>query len=136
MIPVRIKHKLYSSSLFGVCIYKKINPIYNFGKEHMIGFGDWGICNNNNLTYGDIINIQINDQFKKQGYGNYILNYIISDIKNKNVRHTVIDVHPNNMAAINLYQKNGFVILSNDEKTKYITHYGTNPFLIKMYKLI
>ena len=59
-------------------------------------------------------NIIINENHRKNGYGEKLLNYIIKYVKNENYNDIVLYVYKFNENAIKLYEKKGFKIITQD----------------------
>lgn len=71
----------------------------------------------------DIINLFIEEDYRKKGYAQKLLNYVIE--KNKDVEKIMLEVKEDNVPAINLYKKLGFKKISERKnyyknKTAYI----------------
>jgi diamine N-acetyltransferase len=59
-------------------------------------------------------NIVIDENHRKNGYGEMLLNYIIEYAKNGNYNDIILYVYKFNESAIKLYEKKGFKILTQD----------------------
>lgn len=59
----------------------------------------------------DIINIIVDEQFRKKKVASCLIDYMISDLNNT-VKLITLEVRKSNIPAINLYQKFGFEIVS------------------------
>jgi len=59
-------------------------------------------------------NIVIDENYRKNGYGEILLNYIIEYAKNGKYNDIVLYVYKFNENAIKLYEKKGFKILTQD----------------------
>ena len=59
-------------------------------------------------------NIVIYENYRNNGYGEKLLNYIIEYAKNGNYNDIVLNVYKFNENAIKLYEKKGFKILTQD----------------------
>ena len=59
-------------------------------------------------------NIVIDENYRNNGYGEKLLNYIIEYSKNGNYNDIVLNVYRFNENAIKLYEKKGFEILTQD----------------------
>ncbi|NMA04819.1 MAG: GNAT family N-acetyltransferase [Acholeplasmataceae bacterium] len=59
-------------------------------------------------NYGQIIDIVIEEKYRKKGYGFKLLNYGINYLKGLNVNVVSLEVNVNNKAALSLYKKAGF----------------------------
>ena len=60
----------------------------------------------------EIVDIIIDAEYRKKGYGNKLLNNAINKIEESNCHNISLEVNCNNESAINLYKKNGFQIIS------------------------
>jgi len=59
-------------------------------------------------------NIVIDENYRNNGYGEKLLNYIIEYAKNGNYNDILLNVYKFNENAIKLYEKKGFKILTQD----------------------
>jgi len=59
-------------------------------------------------------NIVIDENHRKKGYGEILLNYLIEYAKNKKYNDIILYVYKFNENAIKLYEKKGFKILTQD----------------------
>ena len=64
---------------------------------------------------------------RKKGIGEKLLKYLIEKYENTNINNITLEVKENNIAAINLYKKYGFEIISIREKY----YNGTNGILME-----
>ena len=64
---------------------------------------------------------------RKKGIGEKLLKYLIEKYENTNINNITLEVKENNIAAINLYKKYGFKIISIREKY----YNGTNGILME-----
>ena len=60
------------------------------------------------LDEDEIMNIVTKKNYRKQGIGNLLLNRIILEAKDKNIKKVNLEVNENNIIAIHLYEKFGF----------------------------
>jgi len=90
------------------------------------------IENNNNLCYclsfngktigyliamlagetADILNIGIDPNFKRQGYGTALLNHLIEELKKRHISEILLEVRAGNKSAILFYKRQGFEEIS------------------------
>jgi len=61
-----------------------------------------------------IDNIVIDENYRNNGYGEKLLNYIVEYAKNRNYNDIVLNVYRFNENAIKLYEKKGFKIITQD----------------------
>ena len=60
------------------------------------------------LDTADILNIGIDADFKRQGYGTGLLNHLIEELKKKDIGEILLEVRAGNKSAIQFYKKQGF----------------------------
>lgn len=60
------------------------------------------------LDEAEILNIVIDNKFKRQSLGKYILEQTLTDISQQNIKTIFLEVGEKNIPAINLYLKFGF----------------------------
>lgn len=60
------------------------------------------------IDEAEILNIVIDNKFKRQNLGKYLLEQTINDISKKNIKTIFLEVGEKNTPAINLYLKFGF----------------------------
>lgn len=71
----------------------------------------------------DIVNIVVDKEYRKQGIGTKLLNYVFDTFND--VSNYILEVNEKNSAAINLYTVNNFVVINKREK-----YYGNDDALI------
>ena len=64
------------------------------------------------LDSADILNIGIDSDFKRQGYGTGLLNHLIEELKKKDIGEILLEVRAGNKSAIQFYKKQGFEEIS------------------------
>ncbi|MCX7695824.1 MAG: GNAT family N-acetyltransferase [Caloramator sp.] len=99
-------------------LYKELNSRY-FLKDYCymlyknnrpIGYGQ--VIKDNSLYY--LVNFGIIEEYRGRGYAYLFLNYILNDIKRKKeIKLLQLNVDNNNICAINLYKKVGFIEIDN-----------------------
>lgn len=84
------------------------NPFtYYFGlyeDNEIIGFINFDVM----YDRCELININILDDRKGNGYGNYLMNYMINIIKDMDISNITLEVSVDNLVAIKMYEKFGF----------------------------
>ena len=60
----------------------------------------------------DILNIGIDPDFKRQGYGTALLNHLIKEIRKRYIVEIFIEVRAGNQSAIQFYKNQGFEEIS------------------------
>jgi ribosomal protein S18 acetylase RimI-like enzyme len=120
---VTTERKIYNGNTFGIVWYR--GP--KFIGDNLIGYGDWRI--HKDKKYGELIHLGVREKYRNKGYGTGIAKHMIDDIKKYDINTIVLDVHPRNWMAQDLFKKVGFEMVdSNRMKQLYETHYGSNPF--------
>ncbi|MCI9234318.1 MAG: GNAT family N-acetyltransferase [Bacilli bacterium] len=74
--------------------------------------------------------IYVDSIFRKQGYGNILLEYMIQEAGELNCRNIFLEVREKNLSAIHLYQKNGFEIIGYRKQ-----YYGTEDGIVMKKEL-
>jgi len=64
------------------------------------------------LDSADILNIGIDTDFKRQGYGTALLNHLIEELRKRNIGEILLEVRAGNKSAIQFYKRQGFEKLS------------------------
>lgn len=64
------------------------------------------------LDTADILNIGIDPDFKRQGYGTALLNCLIEELRKKDIGEILLEVRAANKSAIQFYKKQGFEEIS------------------------
>ena len=81
--------------------------------EHIVGYGGvWLVCDN-----GDITNIAVHPDYRREGIGKKILDVMTDICKEKQISSITLEVRDGNLPAYNLYRKEGFVV--NGRRKKY-----------------
>jgi len=60
----------------------------------------------------DILNIGIDPDFKRQGYGTALLNHLIEEFRKRNIGEILLEVRAGNKSAIQFYKRQGFKEIS------------------------
>jgi ribosomal-protein-alanine N-acetyltransferase len=60
----------------------------------------------------DILNIGIDPDFKRQGYGTGLLNHLIEELKKRHIGEILLEVRAGNKSAIQFYKRQGFEEIS------------------------
>ena len=88
------------------------NPVASYfvaeSDHQIIGYGGlWHV-----LDEGDIINIAVNSQYRRQGIGQAILKKLLEEAEQKALCVLHLEVREGNEAAIHLYKKHGFEVIA------------------------
>jgi len=60
----------------------------------------------------DILNIGIDPDFKRQGYGTALLNHLIKELRKRHIGEILLEVRAGNKSAIQFYKRQGFEEIS------------------------
>jgi ribosomal-protein-alanine N-acetyltransferase len=83
------------------------------------------------IDEAEILNIVIDNKYKRQNLGMYLLEQTINDISRQNIRTIFLEVGENNIPAINLYSKFDF-----KEYNRRINYYKNKETAILMKKAL
>ena len=64
------------------------------------------------LDSADILNIGIDTDFKRQGYGTALLNHLIKELRKRDIGEIFLEVRAGNKSAIQFYKRQGFEEIS------------------------
>ena len=64
----------------------------------------------------DIDYVIVNNNYRRKGVASKLLEYLIDYCKEKSISNITLEVNENNIAAINLYKKHGFIVVSKRDK--------------------
>lgn len=92
-------------------------------EKNIIGFVTYSII----YERSEIVDIIIEPKMRLHGYGLKLLNYVINIIRKNDCDNITLEVSSTNVAAINLYKKLGFKVVTVRKK-----YYGiTDAYLMK-----
>ncbi|TXT66144.1 MAG: putative N-acetyltransferase [Promethearchaeota archaeon] len=78
----------------------------------------------------NLINLLIDSDYQRKGYGKYLLAHTIHKVKkNRDIKTMILNVNVNNIAAIHLYQKFNFKII---KKIHEYYHSGEDCYLMEL----
>lgn len=97
----------YKTLLYEVIKNEKSSFFGAFNEDKLLGYiGFWSILDN-----VDIINIAIKAEYKRKGIGSTLFKVVDRIAVSLEAKTITLEVNVNNLAAINLYKKMGFIIL-------------------------
>lgn len=73
--------------------------------------------------------IVVKRDFQRMGIGNLLLSYIADYAKNRQINSIFLEVRVSNIAAISLYKKNGFEVIST--RKNYYSDTGESALILK-----
>lgn len=109
--PIEYMHMLLSSNYL-ILVTEDRNST-------LVGYCVCEFQNNNNNNRCHILSIGVKNEFRKNGIGNKMMNYLVSLVKNKSKFITLL-VQVENIPALNFYKKNNFKII--EEKINYYSN--------------
>lgn len=90
-----------------------------FQRCFKIGYDIWGLQEQNHVVAfivfstiggeGHILNVCVNPDSQRKGYGKLLLNYALESSKQRGVKMILLEVRRSNHIAIRLYQQLGFI---------------------------
>lgn len=83
------------------------------------------------IDESEILNIVIDNKFKRQKLGKYLLEQTLKDLSEKNIKTVFLEAGEQNIPAINLYLQFGF-----KKYNKRINYYKNNETAILMKKTL
>ena len=98
-----IQESLVNSSYINLLAYKEDKPV---------GY----ISVNSVRDEGEVLKIVVAREYRKLGIGNALVMDILARLKNKGVETIFLEVRSNNIPAKKLYEKNGFIKISERQK--------------------
>lgn len=98
-----IQESLVNSSYINLLAYKEDKPV---------GY----ISVNSVIDEGEVLKIVVAKEYRKLGIGNALVMDILARLKNKGVETIFLEVRSNNIPAKKLYEKNGFIKISERQK--------------------
>ncbi len=94
----------WSHGVFRDCMFAGYDCIVIDREGAVAGYGILSVA----AGEAHILNLCVDTQYRKHGYGERLLDEILERAKNAEVREIFLEVRPSNEAAIALYQKKGF----------------------------
>lgn len=76
--------------------------------EKIVGY----ICANYLLDEGHVLNVTVHPDFRKQGIASKLVSYMVRQLGQEGCRTIYLEVRASNEAALMMYQKAGFRIIS------------------------
>ena len=64
------------------------------------------------IDTADILNISINKDYQRKGYGKKLLHFLINELKDRMIRQLILEVRKSNQAAITFYLQHSFEEIS------------------------
>lgn len=77
-------------------------------KNEIIGFIQYEIL----YETVNIINIVVKEEYRKNNIASILIDYLLSDICNKNINNILLEVRSDNVPALNLYTKFNFEVIN------------------------
>lgn len=97
-----------------------IREIINPHAINLVALHDGNVCGYIQCWYtyedADILNVAVDEHFKRQGIANALLTRLILMLKEKNVQNIFLEVRVSNIPAQMLYKSLGFITLAKRER--------------------
>lgn len=94
----------WSHGVFRDCLLADYVTIVLVAEEKILSYGILSVA----AGEAHILNLCVDPDYRHFGYGERLLNEILSRARLANVKQVLLEVRPSNKAAITLYKKKGF----------------------------
>jgi len=109
LIENQNSHNPWSKNQIIESILNPTNLCYSISiKNQIIGF----VMVMSAIDTADILNISINKDCQRKGYGKKLLHFLIKELKDRMIRQLILEVRVSNQAAISFYLKYSFEKIS------------------------
>jgi len=109
LIEKQNSHNPWSKNQIIESILNSTNLCYSISiNNQIVGF----LMAMSAIDTADILNISINKDYQRKGYGKKLLHYLIKKLKDRAIGQLILEVRKSNQAAITFYLKHGFEEIS------------------------
>ena len=109
LIENQNSHNPWSQNQIKESILNPTNLCYSISiNNQIVGF----LMAMSAIDTADILNISINKDYQRKGYGKKLLYYLIKKLKDRTIGQLILEVRKSNHAAITFYLKHGFEEIS------------------------
>lgn len=115
----------WTLNLFQECLLHDYQCLVLRASHKILGF----IITRSTPDEAEIINLVVDNTQRKKGYGKMLLQYVLDDAKQKQLKQIFLEVRESNKAALALYQKKGFTPVG-VRKAYYPSHDGREDGLV------
>lgn len=81
------------------------NPYVIIENDEIVAYFDYWLI----FERGEIATIGVKKEYRRRGYGQVMIDYIVKDLNEKGAENISLEVRVSNFSAIALYEKNGFI---------------------------
>lgn len=121
----------WSHGVFRDCLLAGYRSSVLIREERVAGYGILSIA----AGEAHILNLCVDPEFRSMGYGEKLLNTLLSQARAASVREVLLEVRPSNKTALALYRKKGFFQVAN-RPAYYQSHEGREDASVLCKKLI
>lgn len=98
--------------------------------ENEVAIGYFGILKV--LDEGNVLNIAVKKEFQQKGYGNILMEKLLSEMEEENLTFLTLEVRESNLKARKLYEKFGFKIVG--ERKNYYDNNETAILYVRYFQ--
>ncbi|MGI9238935.1 MAG: ribosomal protein S18-alanine N-acetyltransferase [Woeseiaceae bacterium] len=121
----------WSHGVFRDCLLAGYRSSVLIRDDRVAGYGILSIA----AGEAHILNLCIDPQFRSMGYGERLLDTLLSHARATSVREVLLEVRPSNTMALALYRKKGFFQVAN-RPAYYQSHDGREDAAVLCKKLV
>lgn len=103
---IKLGSKLHKQYKFNLDLFSKCK-VLQIG-DNIVGFVTYSVI----YERAELIDIIIDEQFRKRGYGSKLLKSVIDDAILQNCDNITLEVREDNYSAINLYKRYNFEVVA------------------------
>ncbi|MGI9234500.1 MAG: ribosomal protein S18-alanine N-acetyltransferase [Woeseiaceae bacterium] len=121
----------WSHGVFRDCLLAGYRSTVLIRDDRVAGYGILSIA----AGEAHILNLCIDPKFRSMGYGERLLDTLLSHARATSVREVLLEVRPSNTTALALYRKKGFFQVAN-RPAYYQSHEGREDAAVLSKKLV
>lgn len=120
----------WSHGVFRDCLLAGYKSIVLLRDERVAGYGILSVA----AGEAHILNLCVDPEFRSMGYGERLLDRLLSQARESAVQEVLLEVRPSNKTALALYRKKGFYQVAN-RPAYYQSHEGREDAAVLSKKL-
>ncbi len=121
----------WSHGVFRDCLLAGYRSSVLIRDKRVVGYGILSIA----AGEAHILNLCIDPEFRSMGYGERLLDTMLSHARGATVREVLLEVRPSNKTALALYRKKGFFQVAN-RPAYYQSHEGREDAAVLSKKFV
>ena len=121
----------WSHGVFRDCLLAGYKCIVLLREDQVAGYGILSIA----AGEAHILNLCVDPEFRSMGYGERLLDTLLSQARASTVQEVLLEVRPSNRTALALYRKKGFYQVAN-RPAYYQSHEGREDAAVLSKKLV